>query len=361
MTRKLFLASGESFEGKPFGAEMDCQGEVVFTTGMTGYLETLTDPSYYGQIIVFTYPLIGNYGVFSSKQFVPGVDRTYESEKIWVKGVILTEVSKEFSHCEAFESFSSWLKKNNIPALSEVDTRALTQTLRTYGCVMGNIGTSPSRDFSDPLNGRYVPEVSPKKISILTPPENISSSSPQKTIAFIDCGAKNGILRNFLKRGIRIIRCPFDTDPFELEENIDGVFFSNGPGDPETVNETIATMRKALEKNIPIFGICLGNQILALAAGGKTKKMKYGHRGVNQPCQDVKTKHCIITTQNHGYVIDEDFMPDEFEVWFRNLNDNSIEGIRHKTKPIFSVQFHPEACAGPEDAEYLFDEFIKNL
>ncbi len=356
MSKKLFLESSENFTGVSFGANADTLGEVVFTTGMTGYLETLTDPSYYGQIVVFTFPLIGNYGVFDPKQMAPDIDETYESQKIWVKGVILTEWSEEFSHCQAFQNFSDWLEKNNIPGLANVDTRSLTQVLRERGCIMGNIGNSPATDFTDQLAGRYVPAVSPTETTIIEPENPIG-----KTVAFVDCGAKNGIFRNFLERGVKVIRYPFDANPFDSGEDFDGIFFSNGPGDPETVHETIDTMKIALEKEIPIFGICLGNQMLGLAAGGKTVKMKYGHRGVNQPVQDVETQHCIVTTQNHGYVVEEESLPEGFEVWFKNLNDNSVEGIKHKTKPIFAVQFHPEACAGPEDAEYLFDEFISTL
>ncbi|NJP04087.1 carbamoyl phosphate synthase small subunit, partial [Candidatus Gracilibacteria bacterium] len=203
---------------------------------------------------------------------------------------------------------------------------------------------------------RFVPEVSPKTIEILEP-----KNPTGKSVAFIDCGAKNGIFRNFLKRGIRVIRVPFDQDPFELNEKFDGIFFSNGPGDPEAMTETIEMARKAMHRNIPMFGICLGCQMFGLAAGGKTQKMKYGHRSVNQPVQDVKNDRCLITTQNHGFMVDEGSLPSDYEVWFKNLNDGSVEGIRHKTKPISAVQFHPEACAGPEDGEYLFDEFVKQL
>ncbi len=353
---KLFLANGKTIEGKSFGADTEAEGEVVFTTGMTGYLETLTDPSYYGQIVTFTFPLIGNYGVPAEKMFQDNVDETFESKKIWVKGVILTEESLRFSHSEAVKSFTAWLKDQGIPAISGPDTRELTQMLREKGVILGKLGHTAPDNFVDPLKGRFVPEVSPEKVEILEPEKPIG-----KTIAFMDCGAKNGILRNFLQRGIKIIRCPFNQSPFALNEKVDGLFISNGPGDPDTVIETIAITREALEKDTPIFGICLGNQILALAAGGKTKKMKYGHRGVNQPVQDLKSQKCLITSQNHGFVVDENSLPADFEVWFKNLNDGSVEGIRHKTKPVFSVQFHPEACAGPEDAAYLFDEFIREL
>ena len=319
-------------------------------------METLTDPSYYGQIVVFTFPLIGNYGVFDPKSVAPGIDETYESQRIWVKGVVLTEWSEEFSHCQAFKDFSTWCAENEVPILAGVDTRAVTQTLREEGCIMGAISETEPVDYADPLAGRYVPEVSPTEVTLIEPEE-----ANGKIVAFIDCGAKNGIFRNFLKRGVSVIRYPFDVNPFDRGDEFDGIFFSNGPGDPETVTETIATMKMSLEKDIPVFGICLGAQMMGLAAGGKTEKMKYGHRGVNQPCQELETGHCIVTTQNHGYVVDEKSLPADFEPWFKNLNDQSLEGIKHKTKPISAVQFHPEACGGPEDAEYLFDRFIDQL
>ena len=359
---KLFLENGSTIVGTSFGKDIESEGEVVFTTGMTGYLEILTDPSYYGQIVVFTYPLIGNYGVFPqtpsglTKDKKIDIDAVYESSKIWVKGVILTEYSENFSHAKAKVGFAEWLKKNNIPALSGIDTRALTQVIRERGVLLGKIGNTKPQKFEDKLKGRFVPEVSPKKIEILEPPKPCG-----KTIAFMDCGAKNGIFRNFLKRGVRIIRLPFDANPFKLKHKFDGIFFSNGPGDPAPMHETIAIAKEAIKRNTPLFGICLGNQILALAAGGKTRKMKYGHRGVNQPVQDIKSGKCFITTQNHGYEVEEKTLPKEFEPWMRNLNDGSNEGIQHKSKPFFSVQFHPEACAGPEDAQFLFDKFIACL
>lgn len=370
-TGQLFLASGETFSGTKFGADVSAEGEVVFCTGMTGYLEILTDPSYFGQIVVFTFPQIGNYGVFDEKVFCKKIDAVYESQKIWVRGVIVAEVSTQFSHALATSSFAQWLEQNNVPALAGVDTRALTQILREHGTVLGAIAEEKPKKFEDPLGGRFVPEVSPKKMEILEPevPDRVQNNKI-KTIAFLDCGAKNGIFRNFLKRGVRVIRLPFDADPFATGEKIDGVFFSNGPGDPETVHETIEIFKKCLEKKIPTFGICLGCQLLALAAGGKTKKMKYGHRGANQPVAEARpgsknrkagVGRCLITTQNHGFVVDEKSLPPDFELWFENLNDGTVEGIRHRSLPISAVQFHPEACAGPEDAEFLFDEFIKQF
>ncbi len=358
---KLFLENGQEIMGNSFGADVEAKGEVVFCTGMTGYLEILTDPSYFGQIVVFTFPLIGNYGVFETKDFFAGIDEVYESAKIWVRGVVLAENSAKFSHELAQTSFADWLKKEGIPALSGVDTRALTQVLREKGTIQGYLGHKKPAKFTDELAGRYVPKVSPQKVEILTP-ENCLVKKCKK-IAFIDCGAKNGIFRNFLSRDIIIHRLPFNQNPFELQEKFDGVFFSNGPGDPETLYETIEIAREVLARDIPAFGICLGCQILALASGGKTRKMKYGHRGVNQPVQDLKTSRCLITTQNHGFEVEaESLIPDtNLEVWMKNLNDGTVEGIIHKNKKISAVQFHPEACAGPEDAEYLFDRFIEQL
>lgn len=353
---KLFLEDGTQVDGHSFGADAPMAGEVVFTTGMTGYLEILTDPSYFGQIVVFTFPLIGNYGVFDAKEFTAAVDAVYESSRVWVKGVLLSETAEKFSHELGETSFASWLKREGIPALSGVDTRLLTQKLREHGVLRGAIADAPPTSFEDPLAGRYVPEVSPKGVTILEP-----ETPTGKTIAFIDCGAKNGIFRSFLRRGVRIVRLPFNVNPYETEYDFDGVFFSNGPGDPETMTETIATMSDCLTKEKPVFGICLGCQIMALGAGGATKKMKYGHRGVNQPVQEKTTQKCLITTQNHGFEVDGNSLPDGFEVSFTNLNDGTVEGIRHKEKPFFSVQFHPEACAGPEDAQYLFDAFIDTL
>ncbi len=357
---KLFLENGQEIEGHSFGAEIETMGEVVFCTGMTGYLEVLTDPSYFGQIVVFTFPLIGNYGVFDKKKFLAEIDEVYESEKIWVKGVILAEESAKFSHELATSSFADWLKKYNIPALSGVDTRKLTQFLREKGTVLGAISNKKPKKFVDELDGRFVPSVSPEKMEILIP-DNCRTQKCKK-IAFIDCGAKNGIFRNFLSRDIVVYRLPFDQNPFELQEKFDGVFFSNGPGDPEKMVETIEIAREVLARDIPAFGICLGCQIFALAGGGKTKKMKYGHRGVNQPVQDIQGKKCLITTQNHGFEVDENSLPEtDFEVWFKNLNDQTVEGIIHQKKKISAVQFHPEACAGPEDGQYLFDRFVDQL
>ena len=357
----LILESGQKFTGKSIGADTPATGEIVFTTGMAGYLETCTDPSYFGQIIVFTYPLIGNYGVPDSKS-TQKIDEIFESPRIHARGIILAESCDHPSHELSRKKFTDWCREQKIPVLAGIDTRHLTQILRERGTMLAKIGNSDDENFNDSESkflrtGRFVPEVSPKTTEILEP-KNPSG----KTIVFLDCGAKNGIFRQFLNRGIRILRLPFDRNPFDGNlPKFDGIFISNGPGDPATHLETVEIVRNSLQKNLPIFGICLGNQILALAAGAKTRKMKYGHRGVNQPVQNLKSKKGIITTQNHGFEIDPATCPSDFEIIWKNSNDGSIEGIAHRKKPIFAVQFHPEACAGPLDAEFLFDEFVAKL
>ena len=331
------------------------EGEVVFTTGMAGYPEVLTDPSYFGQVVVFTFPLIGNYGVPDPQEW----EKYFESRRSWVRGVVVNETTEQFSHCQACSSLSRWLESQNIPLLTGVDTRQLTRLLRETGTTWGRLAPTSDQNSlgQDPLMGRYVPEVSPKEITVLEPP-----NFRGKTLAFLDCGAKESIFRHFLARGVRVLRLPFDQDPWEQKKSFDGLFISNGPGDPSTLKETIEITKKALEKkDLPIFGICLGNQILALAAGAKTQKMRYGHRGVNQPAMESGTKRCLMTAQNHGYEVVGSSLPQDFEVWWSNLNDDSVEGLRRTNGMVSSVQFHPEAAAGPQDAEYLFDQFVERL
>lgn len=373
---RLVLSDGTTFEGTSFGAAVDSSGEVVFNTGMVGYPESLTDPSYRGQILVFTYPLIGNYGVPSEELNEWGFSKNLESENIHVRGVICTQVSEDYSHHAAVSSLQNWLVKHKIPGITGVDTRALTKKLREHGVMLGKITSTPSPssgggealgDIPDPNLNNLVAEVSCKEVKVYKPDPATSSGSKATIVAF-DCGMKRNIIRSFLKRGVTVVRVPWDFDLSTYKEKYDGVFCSNGPGDPKQCVPTIKSLKWAVEKGIPTFGICLGNQLLALAMGGDTYKLKYGHRGANQPCVEVPSakgkvqgagEHCIITSQNHGFAVKEDSLPKGWHVWWKNANDQTVEGIRHESGKFFSVQFHPEATPGPEDASYLFDEFIE--
>lgn len=343
---QIILKSGEVFYGRaPAHQEGSFFGEVVFTTGMVGYVEALTDPSYAGQILVFTYPLIGNYGVSGPE--------TWESKKIHVKGVVVSELSPFHSNHAAQGSLANWLKKENIPIITHVDTRALTKCLRTKGVVPGAITpihAAPDH-FEDFDHIDWVKEVS---IS-----EPVYYGSGEKTIVAIDCGMKENILRNLTHYPVRIKRVPYNYD--FTNEPFDGVFVSNGPGDPMQCQETVAILRKAMAQRKPTFGICLGTQLMALAIGAKTYKLPFGHRSHNQPCLHLPTKRCYLTSQNHGYAVDEASLPADWRVSFRNLNDQSVAGIEHESLPFFSVQFHPEAAPGPEDTQWLFQQFYSQL
>lgn len=339
----LTLSDGITLEGKSFGKEKEASGEVVFTTGMVGYPESLTDPSYEGQILVFTYPLIGNYGVAEKKFF--------ESDKIHVKGLIVCNYTNTPSHTTSIQNLSQWLKTENIPGLEISDTRFLTQKLRTHGTMIGKITFGKDIAFSDPNLENLVAQTSTKKVTV--------SGKGKKRIVLFDCGTKRNIQRSLLKRNVEVITVPWNYDIFAHKLKFDGIVISNGPGDPKMATNTIAIIKKALEKKIPMFGICLGNQIMALAAGGDTYKLKFGHRGQNQPCILQGTKRCYITTQNHGFAVGK--IPPGFKPWFINANDNTNEGIIHKTLPFMSVQFHPESYPGPHDTNFLFDEFLKRV
>lgn len=352
---KLILKDGHSFEGYIFGAERSSNGEVVFSTGMVGYPESVTDPSYQGQILTFTYPLIGNYGVPNSKRDKHGLSKFFEDETVHVRGIVVSEYSENYSHWNAEESLSKFLKKAGIPGITGIDTRALTKIIRSKGCMPGKIIVEGTDDlpFYDPNLENVVAEVSIKK-------PKLYKAGPKK-IVMIDCGVKNNSIRSFLDRGISVLRVPWNYDFFAHKEKFHGLFISNGPGDPAMLKATIETIKKAYEKKIPIFGICLGNQLMGLAAGAKTYKLKYGHRAQNQPCINTETGQCFMTSQNHGYAIDTKSLPKDWKPWFIHANDNTIEGIKHKKLPFMAVQFHPEACPGPVDTEDLFDEFIKKL
>jgi len=346
----------------------------VFSTGMTGYPESMSDPSFRGQILVCTFPLIGNYGVPVEELNGWGFSTNAESEQIQVSGLVVTQVSEEYSHHLAVSSLQNWMEHHGVPGITGIDTRALTKKLREKGVMLGRIiqndeearAMASSATFEDPNLRNLVAEVSVDAPVTYEPESNALGL----TVVAYDCGMKRNIIRSFLKRGVTVVRVPWDYNLDAHTGKIDGVFISNGPGDPKTCDKTIENLKKSLAKNYPTFGICLGNQLLALAIGGDTFKLPYGHRGMNQPCVEVicsdgsvcvpGKQKCIITSQNHGYAVDEK-LPEGWDVWFRNANDGTVEGIRHNSGKFYSVQFHPEATPGPEDAAYLFDDFVKTM
>ncbi len=363
----LVLEDGAIFLGNGFGATKKLSGEVVFSTSMVGYPEALTDPSYKGQILSLTYPLVGNYGV-PGNDLDFGLPIYFESDRIQTSGLIIQELCESPHHWASTRTLDKWLADENIPGISGIDTRRLTKKLRTHGVMLGILkvfeeGEEPNLDellnqakkIPDPNLTDLVKEVSVKE------PVHYKVEG-KKTVVLIDCGVKNSIIRNLLKRGIDVIRVPYDFSAKEIMSyNPDGIFISNGPGDPKKCVKTIESVRQLVDK-VPLMGICLGAQILTLSLGGETYKLKYGHRSQNQPALDLMTNRCYITTQNHGYAIDtECFCKTPLEPWFVNANDKTIEGVRHKSKPVFAVQWHPEASPGPYDTEFLFDIFKKNM
>jgi carbamoyl-phosphate synthase small subunit len=340
---KLQFKDGSVYEGVSFGAECSVSGEVVFATGMVGYPEAITDPSFAGQILVMTYPLIGNYGVPDKSK--------WESEKIQITGLIVSTYNETPSHSTSTQTLAEWLKSENIPALEIKDTRALTQKLRMEGSKLGKIVFNNKKiNFEDPNERNLAAEVSTKEIKTYNP-------KGKKTVVVIDCGNKENIIKRLTARNMKVVVVPWDTDVMKLDIKFDAVLISNGPGDPQKVQATIKNVKKIIAKKIPTFGICLGNQILTLACGGTTYKMKFGHRSQNQPVVLAGTNSCYLTTQNHGFAVKK--IPKDFNEWFYNANDNTNEGIIHKTLPIMSVQFHPEATPGPNDTDWIFDYFFK--
>lgn len=341
----LTLENGTIFKGiSPKWQQGIFSGEVVFTTGMTGYPESLSDPSYSGQILVFTYPLIGNYGVPAPKH--------WESSKIHLKGVVVSETCCNWSHHSGLHSLLEWLKMEQVPIITGIDTRKLTKMLRESGTMAGSISSTPLKEPSPNIKpAHHVADA-----SIAEP--KIYGSGNKKIIA-VDCGMKENIMRQLMGYSLTVLRVPYNYD--FSNDDFDGLFISNGPGDPVACNETIHHLQKAYARRKPIFGICLGTQLMALAAGARTYKLPYGHRGQNQPCLELATKKCVITSQNHGYAIVQESLPQDWQVTFKNLNDGSIEGIAHRSLPYSSVQFHPEACPGPTDTTWLFEKFIKCL
>jgi carbamoyl-phosphate synthase small subunit len=363
----LLLEDGTSFFGKGFGATGKISGEVVFSTSMVGYPEALTDPSYKGQVLTLTYPLVGNYGV-PSNELDFGLPRFFESDHIQVQGLVIHELCHEPYHWASTRTLDKWLLDEGVPGIYGVDTRRLTKKLRIHGVMLGilevfdadeepdlNALLKDGEKIVDPNLSDLVKEVSVKKPVKYTVEGN-------KTVVLIDCGVKYSIIRNLLKRGINVVRVPYDTSASEVMAfNPDGVFLSNGPGDPKSCLKTVTCVREVVDK-VPFMGICLGAQILALAMGGDTYKLKFGHRAQNQPALDLYNRRCYITTQNHGYAVDNESLKKTLlEPWFLNANDKTTEGIRHKSKPVFAVQWHPEASPGPYDTELLFDKFAKML
>ena len=350
----LILENGQRFAGFSFGAQCSTSGEVVFNTSMTGYPESLSDPSYAGQILVLTFPLIGNYGVPSQDKQLFGLPEFFESNKIHIKALVISDYSMQYSHWNAVESLASWMNRENIPGIYGVDTRELTKIIREKGVMLAKVhvdGTQEPKEFENPNTRNLVDEVSTKEIKTYGDGDN--------KIIMVDCGVKFNIIRCLIKRNCTVTVVPWNHDFTTMD--YDGVMISNGPGDPEKCAETVNIIKKAIEVGKPIFGICLGNQLLATAAGASTYKMKYGHRGHNQPAIECGTNNALITSQNHGYAIDPAKLGADWRPYYTNLNDDTIEGIIHNSKPFFSVQFHPEASSGPVDSEFLFDRFLDNV
>jgi carbamoyl-phosphate synthase small subunit len=362
----LVLEDDSIFAGHGFGAPKKVSGEIVFSTSMVGYPESLTDPSYKGQILTFTYPLIGNYGV-PSYVLENGVPRYFESESIKARGLVIHELCKHPFHWASTKTLNQWLKDEDIPGIYGIDTRKLTKKLRVKGVMLGILqvceeGEEPQlekllkevKTLQDPNSKDLVKDVTVKE------PVRYDVGA-NKVAVLIDCGIKHGILRTLLQQGMNVVRVPYDFSAEQiLEYKPDGVIISNGPGNPKNCKKTIESVRELVEEDIPIMGICLGTQILALALGGDTYKLKYGHRSQNQSVIDLETKRCYITTQNHGYVTSAESLKDTgLEVWFINANDKTVEGVKHKSKPTFAFQWHPEASPGPYDTKFLFDKFLK--
>ncbi|CAE7871963.1 CAD [Symbiodinium microadriaticum] len=361
---ELRLKSGERWRGFNFGAKRSIAGEVVFCTAMMGYPESLTDPSFEGQILVLTYPIVGNYGVPADDKDEQGIPRYFEGSRIYPVAVVVSEYSFAASHYSAVKSLSQWLEQHNVPGISGVDTRAITKRLRQEGSALGAVvvGSDAAPQWEDPNLKNLVAQVSVSSPTLYQPARDEADEGEPPLVVAVDCGMKLNIVRYFIHYlRVRLKVVPWDYD-FSKEE-FDGLFISNGPGDPEKCEATVNCLRKVMQErpHLPIFGICLGHQLLSLAAGCKTYKMKFGNRGVNQPCVDLRTGRCYITSQNHGFAVDDSKLPDGWHTLFTNANDGSNEGIGHKEKPWFSVQFHPEACCGPVDTAFLFDDFFKIL
>lgn len=353
----LQLSDGTEFHGKSFGYEQPVAGEVVFNTAMMGYPESLTDPSYPGQLLTMTFPLVGNYGVppftFDKQTGLPDF---MESDHIYASALIVSDYSEQYSHWNAVESLGEWLQREKVPGITGIDTRELTKVLREHGVMMGKIlfddepNNVPEADYE---GVNFVDRVSVKEIVRY-------NEGAGRKVVLVDCGVKANIIRELIQRGVEVVRVPWNYDYTDME--FDGLFLANGPGDPDMCSEAVEIIRKQMSRSRkPICGICMGNQLLSKAAGATIYKLKYGHRGHNQPVRMVGTEKCFITSQNHGYAVDARTLDKDWEELFVNMNDASNEGIRHKENPWFSSQFHPEACSGPVDTEFMFDKFVETL
>ena len=353
----LALDDGTKFDGYSFGYEKPVAGEVVFNTAMMGYPESLTDPSYAGQMLVMTFPLVGNYGVPKFSIEPDGLPTFMESDRIYATAIIVSDYSQQFSHWNASESLADWLKREQVPGITGIDTRQLTKLLRERGVMMGQLVFSDSSEVVenpesyDSIN--WVERVSCKEVIRY-------NEGAGKKVVLVDCGVKANIIRCLVRRGCEVIRVPWNYDYTDMQ--FDGLFLANGPGDPDKCGAAVDILKKQMSQSRkPICGICMGNQLLAKAAGATIYKLKYGHRSHNQPVREVGTNRCYVTSQNHGYAVDASTLGNEWRELFVNMNDGSNEGIRHQTNPWFSSQFHPEACSGPVDTEFMFDRFIETL
>jgi carbamoyl-phosphate synthase small subunit len=362
----LVLEDGSTFAGYGFGAAKQVSGECVFSTSMVGYPESLTDPSYKGQILTFTYPLVGNYGVPTYDK-ENGVLKYFESDDIKVTGFVVHELCHHPFHWASTRTLDQWLKDEDVPGIYGIDTRQLTKKLRVKGVMLGILKVcEPDEEPDLPKLLKEVENVQDPNFTDLAKQVTVKEpvryeAGGNKLAVVLDCGVKYGILRNLLRRGFDVVRVPYDCSADQiLDLKPDGVMISNGPGDPKQCVKTVEAVRELLDKDMPMMGVCLGTQILALAVGGDTYKLKYGHRSQNQPALDLETGRCYITTQNHGYTVQRDSLKDTgLTEWFMNANDKTVEGVKHETKPAFALQWHPEASPGPYDTEFLFDRFRK--
>lgn len=355
---RLILADGTTLTGRSVGAVEPVCGEVVFNTAMAGYIESLTDPSYRGQILVCTYPLVGNYGV-PAPRTAGTIDRPYESDRIQVQGLVMQHYVDEHSHHGSARSLHEWLQAEGVPAVTGIDTRTLTKRLREHGTIAGWMLPAGPDEERARQRARAV-DMRSEVFRLVAPAEVTRYGDSGPTILLIDIGAKDNIIRSLRDRGASVLRAPWHADLHALAAQSDGIMLSNGPGDPQDLPVVVDALRHLIaHHDKPIFGICLGNQLLGLAAGAETYKLPYGHRGINQPVRDLRSGRCYITSQNHGYAIDNDSLPADWRVWFVNLNDGTNEGIRAVDRPICSVQFHPESHPGCRDTAYLFDDFVE--